>query len=47
MDRKVYLASRLRPMTPRELSLGGKSCVVVDGGCTTIVNPETGDAKVR
>ena len=33
-------------MTPRELSLGSKSCVVVDGGCTTIVNPETGDAKV-
>eukprot|EP00283_Hemiselmis_rufescens_P024033 CAMPEP_0173446804 /NCGR_PEP_ID=MMETSP1357-20121228/37360_1 /TAXON_ID=77926 /ORGANISM="Hemiselmis rufescens, Strain PCC563" /LENGTH=263 /DNA_ID=CAMNT_0014413137 /DNA_START=159 /DNA_END=947 /DNA_ORIENTATION=- len=32
-------------MTPRELSIGGKSCVVVDGGCTTIVNPETGDAK--
>jgi hypothetical protein len=25
--------------------MGAKSCVVVDGSCTTIVNPETGDAK--
>jgi hypothetical protein len=46
MDRKVYLAARLRPMTPRELSMGGKNCVIIDGGCTTIVNPDTGDAKV-
>jgi hypothetical protein len=47
IDRKVYLAARLRPMTPRELSMGGKNCVVIDGGCTTIVNPESGDAKVK
>ena len=44
-DRRVYLAARVRPLTPRELSMGAKSCVVVDGSCTTIVNPETGDAK--
>lgn len=25
--------------------MGGKSCIVVDGSCTTLVNPETGDAK--
>ena len=25
--------------------MGAKRCVVVDGNCTTIVNPDTGDAK--
>jgi len=41
----VYLAARVRPLTPREMSMGSKTCIVVDGNCTTIVNPETGDAK--
>eukprot|EP00286_Rhodomonas_abbreviata_P005259 CAMPEP_0181330020 /NCGR_PEP_ID=MMETSP1101-20121128/23655_1 /TAXON_ID=46948 /ORGANISM="Rhodomonas abbreviata, Strain Caron Lab Isolate" /LENGTH=373 /DNA_ID=CAMNT_0023439205 /DNA_START=243 /DNA_END=1361 /DNA_ORIENTATION=+ len=45
MDRRVYLASRVRPLTPREISMGSKSCIVVDDNCTTLVNPETGDAK--
>ncbi|KAJ1477331.1 P-loop containing nucleoside triphosphate hydrolase protein [Baffinella frigidus] len=45
MDRRVYLAARVRPLTPRELSMGSKTCIVVDGNCTTIVNPDTGDAK--
>ena len=102
MDRRVYLAARVRPLTPREISMGAKrycscmcflsvflthspspphpslsshsqvacifpsyemfttwhvtsylsiasffsiSCIVVDGSCTTLVNPDTGDAK--
>jgi len=44
-DRRVYLAARVRPLNPREISMGAKSCVVVDGSCTTLVNPDTGDAK--
>jgi hypothetical protein len=102
-DRRVYLAARVRPLNPREISMGAKrlyiphvhshrtacqptlrvansappplspcllfaassflwlhlcfssrhsgspctspgSCVVVDGSCTTLVNPDTGDA---
>ena len=102
-DRRVYLAARVRPLNPREISMGAKrlyiphvhshrtacqptlrvansappplspcllfaassflwlhlcfssrhsgspctspgSCVVVDGSCTTLVNPDTGDS---
>ena len=46
MDRRqVILAARLRPSNPREISQGAKSCVVIDGACTTLVNPESGNAR--
>ena len=32
-------------MNPREISQGAKSCVVIDGACTTLVNPESGNAR--
>jgi hypothetical protein len=43
--RQVILAARLRPSNPREISQGAKSCVVIDGACTTLVNPESGNAR--
>ena len=47
MDRRVYLAARVRPLTPRELSMGSKTCIVVDGNCTTIVNPVSQEGIFR
>eukprot|EP00961_Rhodomonas_salina_P089522 1203900-Rhodomonas_salina.2 len=44
MDRKVFLAARVRPLTEQELHLHGVSCIVIDqeGSCITLVNPENG-----
>ena len=44
-QRRLLLASRVRPFTPREISQQSKCSIMIERDCTTLVNPITGDAK--
>jgi hypothetical protein len=43
--RRLLLASRVRPFSPREVAQQSKCSIMIERDCTTLVNPITGDAK--
>ena len=43
--RRLLLASRVRPFSPREIMQQSKCSIMIERDCTTLVNPLTGDAK--
>ena len=43
--RRLLLASRVRPFSLREISQRSKCSIMIEGDCTTLVNPINGDAK--